>query len=126
MLIIGKVLISRKSAYFGKWKISHLRYSLYGIDYTVKTLILAFEFLFFERRRRNGHSWINSRSEDQKLPKKPQLQSCITQIFKNNKSLNVEKNTGYLFFQNLPLPQISIFSSGCKGCAYYGKSAYYE
>ena len=40
--------------------------------------------------------------------------------------LNAEKNTGYLFFRNPPLPKISTFSSGQKGCAYYGKSAYYE
>ena len=42
------------------------------------------------------------------------------------KRLNVEKNTGYLFFRNPPFPQISTFSLGQKGCAYYGKSAYYE
>ena len=42
------------------------------------------------------------------------------------KRLNVEKNTGYLFLQNPPLPQISTFSVGQKGCAYYQKSAYYE
>ena len=33
---------------------------------------------------------------------------------------------GYLFFRNTPLPQISTFSLGQKGCAYYEKSAYYE
>ena len=42
------------------------------------------------------------------------------------KQLNVEKNTGYLFFRNPPLPQISTFSLGQKGCAYYEKSAYNE
>ena len=31
------------------------------------------------------------------------------------KRLNVEKNTGYLFFRNPPLPQISTFSLGQKG-----------
>ena len=41
------------------------------------------------------------------------------------KRLNVEKNKGYLFFRN-PLPKISTFLLGQKGCAYYGKSAYYE
>ena len=35
-------------------------------------------------------------------------------------------NTGYLFFRNPPLLQISTFSLGQKGCAYYEKSAYYE
>ena len=40
------------------------------------------------------------------------------------KRLNVEKNTGYLFFRNPPLPQISTFSLGQKGCAYYEESAY--
>ena len=35
-------------------------------------------------------------------------------------------NTGCLFFRNPPVPQISTFSSGQKGCAYYEKSAYYE
>ena len=39
--------------------------------------------------------------------------------------LNVDK-TGYLFFRNPPLPKISTFSLGQKGCAYYGKCAYYE
>ena len=42
------------------------------------------------------------------------------------KLLNVEKNTGYLFFRNPPLLQISTFSLGQKGYAYYKKSAYYE
>ena len=42
------------------------------------------------------------------------------------KRLNVDKNTGYLFFRNPPLPQISTFLLGQKRCAYYGKSAYYE
>ena len=40
------------------------------------------------------------------------------------KRLNVEKNTGFLFFRNPPLPQISTFSLGQKGCAYYEESAY--
>ena len=34
--------------------------------------------------------------------------------------------TGYLFFQNPPLPKISTFSLGKKGCASYRKCAYYE
>ena len=42
------------------------------------------------------------------------------------KRLNVEKNTGYLFFRNPPLTKISTFSLGQKRCAYCGKSAYYE
>ena len=42
------------------------------------------------------------------------------------KRLNVEKNTGYIFFRNPPLLQISTFSLEQKGCAYYKKSAYYE
>ena len=42
------------------------------------------------------------------------------------KRLNTEKNTGYLFFRNPPLSQISTFSLGQKECAYYGKSADYE
>ena len=41
-------------------------------------------------------------------------------------SLNVEKNTGYLFFRNPPLPKVSAFSLGQKGCAYFGKCAYFE
>ena len=44
----------------------------------------------------------------------------------SRKRLNVEKNTGYLFFRNPPLPLISTLSLGQKGCAYYGESAYYE
>ena len=40
------------------------------------------------------------------------------------KRLNFEKNTGRLFFRNPPLPQISTFSLGQKGCACYEESAY--
>ena len=54
-------------------------------------------------------------NEDQKLPKKPQIQSCIP-IFQK----------GYLFFRNPTLLQISTFSLGQKGSGYYEKSAYYE
>ena len=36
------------------------------------------------------------------------------------------KNTGYLFFRNPALPQISTFSLGGEECAYYGKSDYSE
>ena len=50
-----------------------------------------------------------SENEDQKLPKKPQIHSC-----------------SYLCCRNPPLPQISTFSLGQKGCAFYGKSAHYE
>ena len=32
---MGKLLTLGKSAYFGKWKISHLRYSLYRIDSSI-------------------------------------------------------------------------------------------
>ena len=32
----------------------------------------------------------------------------------------------YIIFPKCSLPQISTFSLGQKGCAYYGKSAYYE
>ena len=42
------------------------------------------------------------------------------------KRLNVDKNTGYLFFGNPPLPQISTFSLGQEVCSYNEKSAYYE
>ena len=40
--------------------------------------------------------------------------------------LNVEKNICYLFFRNPTLSEISTFSLGQKGCAYYEKSAYNE
>ena len=40
------------------------------------------------------------------------------------KRFKVEKNTSYLFFRNPPLTQISTFSLGQKGCAYYEESAY--
>ena len=33
-----KVLIWRKSAYYGKWRICHLRYSLYSIDSNVSSI----------------------------------------------------------------------------------------
>ena len=41
------------------------------------------------------------------------------------KRLVVEKNKG-CFFRNPPILQISTFSLGLKGCAYYAKSAFYE
>ena len=44
----------------------------------------------------------------------------------SNKRLNVEKIQAIFFFRNPPLPQISRFSLGQKGCAYYEKSAFYE
>ena len=39
--------------------------------------------------------------------------------------LGAYKKTGYLFFRNPPLPKISTLSLRQKGCAYYGKCAYY-
>ena len=69
-----------------------------------------------------------SNLKKKKLPKKPQIQSCITHFFTQNESKATQfwKYTAYLFFRNPFLPQISTFSSGQKGCAYYEKSAYYE
>ena len=64
------------------------------------------------------------------MPEKPQIQSCFTHFFKNkNKWVlrgSILKNTADLFFRNPPLPQISTFSSGQKGCAYHERSAYNE
>ena len=40
--------------------------------------------------------------------------------------LNVESIQAIYFIRNHSLSQISTFSLGQKGCAYYGKSAYYE
>ena len=37
---MGKVFIWGRSAYFGKWRISHLRFRLYRIVYTIKNLVL--------------------------------------------------------------------------------------
>ena len=42
------------------------------------------------------------------------------------KRQNIEIIPGYLFFRKPPVLQISTFSLGQKGCAYYEKSAYYE
>ena len=42
------------------------------------------------------------------------------------KRLDVGRNTGYLFFRNPPLLQISTCSLGQEGCAYHENSAYYE
>ena len=49
-------------------------------------------------------------NEDQKLPKKPQIQSCIAKFFKNNKKmslkrLNVEKIQAINFSEILPFPK---------------------
>ena len=52
-LIFGKcvffrnVLILEKCAYFGKWSISHLRYSLYRIDSSIRIGLL---FMIFEKK----------------------------------------------------------------------------
>ena len=39
--------------------------------------------------------------------------------------VKLDKNTGFLFFRNPPLPKISTFQLGQKRCAHYGKCAYY-
>ena len=39
-----QVLIWRKSAYLGKWRISHLRYSLYRIDSRIRTALFVYYF----------------------------------------------------------------------------------
>ena len=39
-----KVLIWGKIAYFGKWEISHLRYSLYGIDSSIRIGLFLYNF----------------------------------------------------------------------------------
>ena len=36
MLTLGNVLILGKCASFGRWRISHLRYSLYSIDSSIR------------------------------------------------------------------------------------------
>ena len=50
----------------------------------------------------------------------------FSKIIKNEskKRLNIEK-TGHLFFRNSPLPNISTFLSGQKGCAYYEWGKYF-
>ena len=39
-----KVLIWGRSAYFGKWRISHLRYSLNCIDSSIKIGLFVFNY----------------------------------------------------------------------------------
>ena len=39
-----KKLISRKSAYSGNWRISFLRYSLYGVDSSIRTGLFVYYF----------------------------------------------------------------------------------
>ena len=68
-IFVKGVLIMRKSAYFSKRRISHLRYSLYRIDFSFKIGLFVFNF-------RKFFSGINM--------------------------------------------------AGQKGCAFHGKSAYYE
>ena len=85
-------------------------FCILGIVYTVKTHILELDFLFITFEK----NVYDLKNEDRKLPKKPQIQSCITEFYKNDKKmnlkrLNVEKNIGYLFFQNPPL-LLSTFS----------------
>ena len=100
-----KVVIWRKIAHYEKWRILHIRYSLYSIDSYIRTGLFVYYF------RKNVYDLKN---EDRKLPKKPEIQSCITEFYKNDKKmnlkrLNVEKNIGYLFFRNPPL-LLSTFS----------------
>ena len=44
VLIVRKVLIRRKSAYLGKWRISNLRYSLYRKNSSIKNGLFVFIF----------------------------------------------------------------------------------
>ena len=55
-----KVLIWRKSAYYEKWRISHLRYRLYGIVHTLYTLLSELDFLFITVE--NFHSDLKNES----------------------------------------------------------------
>ena len=44
MLILGNVLILGKCAYFGKLRISQLRYSLYRIDCSIRIVLFVYNF----------------------------------------------------------------------------------
>ena len=44
LLILGNVPILGKYAYFGKWRISHLRYSFYGIDSSIGIGLFVYNF----------------------------------------------------------------------------------
>ena len=92
---MGKVLIWGKSAYFRKWRISNLRYSLYRIDSSIRIGLFVYNFPKKFSNLKNV-----SENEDQKLFKNLKF---------SLKQLNVEKYTGYLFFRNPPLHQMSTF-----------------
>ena len=67
-------------------------------------------------------------NEDQRLPKKPQVQSCITQFFKNKKWVlfgSVFKENQCIFFRNPPVAKIVTFSLRQKGCHYFEKCHYF-
>ena len=104
-----KVHIWRKSAFYEKCRISHLRYSKFRIDSSIRTGFFVYYFRKVFSDLKNVYS-ISSGFSFAKLEK-------IFLIFKLK---------GYLFFQNLPLLQIRTFSLGQKECAYFEKSAYYE
>ena len=55
-------------------------------------MFLVFEVDFLLKKKENTFL--------SKIPEKPQIQSCITQVVRNNKKwvLKSGKNTGYLFF----------------------------
>ena len=64
--------------------------------------------------------------EERKFPEKPQIQSCVTQFFKNNKNdlLDDRKKSSFLFFWNPSRTQVVTFSWGKKGCDYLGMCDY--
>ena len=104
-----KVLIWRKNAYYEKCRISHLRYSKFRIDSSVRTGFFVYYFRKFFSDLKNV------------------FRICSGFLLaKLEKIFLIFKLKDYLFFQNPPLLQISTFSSGQKECAYYEKSAYNE
>ena len=60
----------------------------------------------------------------------PQIQSCITQFFKNNKKwvlfCSMLKENQWIFFRNPSRTEVVTFSLGLKGCRYLGKFHYFE
>ena len=62
------------------------------------------------------------------MPKKPQVQSCITQFFKNKKWVffgSVFKENQCIFFRNPPVAKIVTFSLRQKRCHYFEKCHYF-
>ena len=71
------------------------------------------------------------KNEDQKFPKKPKIQSCITQFFKSNKKwvlsdLMLKKYKRFIFPKSSSSPNNHIFVSAKRMCLLWEKCLLWE